>query len=59
MIGTLVDITDQRRNQNALVESEAKFAILFQNAPDPYCLLHNQRVIEVNQLCAHLRLQRT
>ena len=49
MIGTLVDITDQRRNQNALVESEAKFAILFQNAPDPYCLLHNQRVIEVNQ----------
>ena len=49
MIGTLVDITDQRRNQNALVESEAKFAILFQNAPDPYCLVQNQRVIEVNQ----------
>ena len=51
MVGTLMDISDQRRNQTALVESEAKFAMLFQNAPDPYCLVHSQsqRIIEVNQ----------
>lgn len=51
MIGTLLDITDQRKSQNALVESEAKFSMLFQSAPDAYCLIHcdSQRIIEVNQ----------
>lgn len=51
MIGTLLDITEQRKSQNALVESEAKFSMLFQSAPDAYCLIHcdSQRIIEVNQ----------
>ncbi len=51
IIGTVMDITDQRKSQTALVESEAKFSMLFQSAPDAYCLIHcdSQRIIEVNQ----------
>ena len=51
IIGTVMDITDQRKSQNALAESEAKFSMLFQSAPDAYCLIHceSQRIIEVNQ----------
>ncbi|MEH6566088.1 MAG: EAL domain-containing protein [Halopseudomonas sp.] len=50
LVGTLLDITEQRKNEKALIDSEAKFAALFQGAPDPYCLIHgqSQRIIEVN-----------
>jgi len=50
LVGTLLDITERRKNEKALIDSEAKFAALFQGAPDPYCLIHSQsrRIIEVN-----------
>lgn len=50
LVGTLLDITEQRKNEKALIDSEAKFAALFQGAPDPYCLIHgdSQRIVEVN-----------
>lgn len=50
-VGTLVDITDRRRNEQALIKSEAKFAALFQGAPDPYILVNanSQIVIEINR----------
>ncbi|ROZ81429.1 EAL domain-containing protein [Pseudomonas neustonica] len=50
LVGTLLDITVRRKSEKALVDSEAKFAALFQGAPDPYCLVHSQsrRIIEVN-----------
>lgn len=51
MIGTLVDITDRRRNEQALIESESKFANLFHGSPDPSMLINVEKrmVIEVNQ----------
>lgn len=51
MVGTLVDITDRRRSEQALVDSENKFASLFQGSPDPYALLNTQTqvFIEVNR----------
>ena len=50
LVGTLLNITEQRKNEKALIDSEAKFAALFQGAPDPYCLIHSQsqRIVEVN-----------
>ncbi len=50
LVGTLLDITERRKNEKALIDSEAKFAALFQGAPDPYCLIHSQsrRIVEVN-----------
>jgi len=50
-VGTLVDITERRRNEQALIKSEAKFAALFQGAPDPYIMVNaeSQLVIEINQ----------
>lgn len=50
-VGTLVDITERRRNEQALIRSEAKFSALFQSSPDP-CILVNARsqlVIEINR----------
>lgn len=51
MIGTLKDITDRRRSEQALQRSEAKFSALFQGSPDPYILVnaYTQLVIEINQ----------
>lgn len=51
MIGTLVDITDRRRNEQALMDSESKFANLFHGSPDPSMLINVEKrlVIEVNQ----------
>ncbi len=51
MIGTLVDITERRRSEQALIESESKFANLFHGSPDPSTLINveNRVVIEVNQ----------
>ncbi|SDU01311.1 bifunctional diguanylate cyclase/phosphodiesterase [Halopseudomonas salegens] len=50
MVGTLKDITDRRRNEQALIESELKFATLFQGAPEPYCLIDRDTlsIIEIN-----------
>lgn len=50
-VGTLVDITERRRNEQALIRSEAKFAALFQGAPDPYILVNakSHLVIEINR----------
>ncbi|WP_246164546.1 PAS domain S-box protein [Halopseudomonas laoshanensis] len=51
MVGTLKDITDRRRSEQALQRSEAKFSALFQGSPDPYILVNatTQLVIEINQ----------
>ncbi|GGD08723.1 bifunctional diguanylate cyclase/phosphodiesterase [Halopseudomonas salina] len=51
LVGTLVDITDRRRNEQALIKSEAKFSALFQGAPDPYILVNARShiVIEINR----------
>ncbi|TVP88888.1 MAG: bifunctional diguanylate cyclase/phosphodiesterase [Pseudomonadaceae bacterium] len=51
MVGTLKDITDRRRNEQALIDSEVKFATLFQGAPEPYCLLSREAlgIIEINR----------
>ncbi|WP_339649099.1 EAL domain-containing protein [Halopseudomonas pelagia] len=51
MVGTLKDITEQRRSEQALMRSEAKFSALFQGSPDPYILVNasTQLVIEINQ----------
>lgn len=50
-VGTLVDITERRRNEQALIRSEAKFSALFQGAPDPYILVNQSShiVIEINR----------
>jgi diguanylate cyclase (GGDEF)-like protein/PAS domain S-box-containing protein len=50
LVGTLIDVTDRRRSEQALVKSEAKFAALFQGAPDPYILVNAQShiIIEIN-----------
>ncbi|WP_373186795.1 EAL domain-containing protein [Halopseudomonas sp.] len=50
-VGTLVDITERRRNEQALIKSEAKFSALFQGAPDPYILVNanSHIVIEINR----------
>ncbi len=50
-VGTLVDITDRRRNEQALIKSEAKFSALFQRAPDPYILVNarSNLVVEINR----------
>lgn len=51
MIGTLKDITERRRSEQALMRSEAKFSALFQGSPDPYILVNasTHQVIEINQ----------
>ncbi|MFN3579015.1 MAG: EAL domain-containing protein [Pseudomonas sp.] len=51
MVGTLIDITERRRNEQELMRSEAKFSALFQGSPDPYILVNtdNHLVIEINQ----------
>ncbi|SDS13930.1 diguanylate cyclase/phosphodiesterase with PAS/PAC sensor(s) [Halopseudomonas xinjiangensis] len=56
MVGTLVDITERRRSEQALIDSENKFASLFQGSPDPYALLNTQThvFIEVNRSFAEV-----
>jgi diguanylate cyclase (GGDEF)-like protein/PAS domain S-box-containing protein len=51
MIGTLVDITERRRSEQALIESESKFANLFHSSPDPSTLIKvdTRIILEVNQ----------
>ncbi|UAX00018.1 EAL domain-containing protein [Halopseudomonas nanhaiensis] len=51
MVGTLVDITERRRSEQALIDSENKFASLFQGSPDPYALLNTRThvFIEINR----------
>lgn len=51
LVGTLVDITERRRSEQALISSEAKFSALFQGAPDPYILVNasSHIVIEINR----------
>ena len=51
MVGTLLDITKRRRNEQALLESESKFSNLFQGFPDPCSLINldSHVIIEVNR----------
>ena len=50
LVGTLIDVTDRRRSEQALIKSEAKFAAMFQGAPDPYILVNAEShiIIEIN-----------
>ncbi|WP_150303813.1 sensor domain-containing protein [Pseudomonas saliphila] len=51
LTGTLLDITEQRRSEQALAESQQKFSELFQGAPEPYLLIYTESgvIIEVNR----------
>lgn len=51
IVGTLLDITERRRSEQALLESESKFSQLFQGSPEPCSLINldSQAIIEVNQ----------
>lgn len=51
MVGTLIDITERRSSEQALMRSEAKFSALFQGSPEPYLLVNarTQLVIEINR----------
>lgn len=56
MVGTLMDITERRRSEQALIDSENKFASLFQGSPDPYALLNTRThvFIEINRSFAEV-----
>jgi PAS domain S-box-containing protein len=43
------DITDKKRAEIKLQQSEQKYKILFEGSPDPYLIIHEGRVIECNQ----------
>lgn len=51
IVGTLLDITERRRSEQALLESESKFAKLFQGSPEPCSLINldSLAIIEVNR----------
>lgn len=51
LTGTLLDITERRRSEQALAESQQKFSELFQGAPEPYLLIYTESgvIIEVNR----------
>jgi PAS domain S-box-containing protein len=48
---TALDITDRKRVEQALIESQTTFRALFENAPDPITImdLESFRLLEVNQ----------
>ncbi len=50
MAGTLLDITDQVEREQRLINSEEKFASLFQASPDPICVIGQEsgQFIEIN-----------
>lgn len=50
VIGTLLDITDRKRSEIALRESEEKFSIAFRYSPDPMIIntFAESRIIDVN-----------
>lgn len=43
------DITDKKKAEIKLQQSEQKYKILFEDSPDPYLIIHEGRVIECNQ----------
>ena len=43
------DITDKKKAEIKLQQSEQKYKILFEGSPDPYLIIHEGRVIECNQ----------
>ncbi|QIB52035.1 EAL domain-containing protein [Pseudomonas sp. OIL-1] len=51
LTGTLLDITERRRSEQALAESQRKFSELFQGAPEPYLLMYTDSgvIIELNR----------
>ena len=43
------NITDKKKAEIRLQQSEQKYKILFEGSPDPYLIVHEGRVIECNQ----------
>ena len=48
LLGTMVDITEQKRVEGALRESELKYRALFETANDAILLMRQDRVIDCN-----------
>lgn len=43
------DITDKKKAEIKLQQSEQKYKVLFEDSPDPYLIFHEGRLIECNQ----------
>lgn len=52
--GTLVDITERKRTEQALVESESKFRVLADTATTAIYIHNGRRFLYTNQACAEI-----
>jgi PAS domain S-box len=52
--GTLVDITERKRTEQALVESESKFRVLADTATTAIYIHNGKRFLYTNQACAEI-----
>jgi len=53
-ISTIHDITDRKRSEEALEESETKYRELVDNSPDAIAIYTDEKIVFVNNECLHL-----